>query len=200
MLTTPTLWRSMPRISLPPTLPGSGFDAERYCANTCTTLRTSWRRISIDAFLIARIGRPRPRSWHPSSPASRCPSGEDARKAHPPLEISLQLLLLHRARGVTIDGAALSLGAAAFDQLCDDRRQSVGLALDRPRQGVAAKRAEADLPHGRQLAGPERQAVVVHHDEHAITLDHRTRGGQVEGHHRQALSPDVLPHIELGPV
>src|SRR6185369_16438963 len=46
----------------------------------------------------------------------------------------------------------------------------------------------------------ELQTVVVHHDQHAVTLHHRTYGGVVERHDRNLFQVDVLPDIQLGPV
>jgi hypothetical protein len=42
--------------------------------------------------------------------------------------------------------------------------------------------------------------MVIDHDEGAVTLDHRTFGGEVERHDRDLLEVDVLPDVELGPV
>ena len=79
-------------------------------------------------------------------------------------------------------------------------RQRVGVALDRAGQRVAAERAEAHRFASRLLAGAQRHALVVDHDQRAVALDDRPLGGEVERHDRDVLEVDVLPDVELGPV
>ena len=69
-----------------------------------------------------------------------------------------------------------------------------------PRQRIAAERAEAHAQHLRLLAGFKRQALVVHHDQRAVALDHGALLGEIERHHGDFLGADVVPHVELGPV
>ena len=76
----------------------------------------------------------------------------------------------------------------------------VGGRLDGAAERVAAERAEAHDAHLRRLAGLERQALVVDHDQLAVALDDRPRRGEVERHDRDLLEVDVLPDVELGPV
>ena len=47
------------------------------------------------------------------------------------------------------------------------------VAFDRAGERIAAKRAEADAAHLRRLAGLERHALVVDHDQRAVALDDR---------------------------
>ena len=76
----------------------------------------------------------------------------------------------------------------------------VGVALDGAGERVAAERAEADALHLRLLAGLQRHAVVVDHDQRAVALDDGPVGGEVERDDRDVLEVDVLPDVELGPV
>src|SRR5690606_4338612 len=46
----------------------------------------------------------------------------------------------------------------------------------------------------------EAHALVVDHDEGALTPDDRPRGAEVQGHDGDVLEPDVEPDVELGPV
>ncbi len=82
----------------------------------------------------------------------------------------------------------------------DDRRQRVGVALDRPGKRVAAERAESHFPQHRLLARVQRHAIVVHHDQRTVALHHRALGREVQRHDRDVVQVDVLPDVELGPV
>src|SRR3546814_4166337 len=50
------------------------------------------------------------------------------------------------------------------------------------------------------LAGQEAEAVVIDHDQHAVPLDHRAFGGEIERHDGDVLGQNVVPHVELGPI
>src|SRR3954447_4531533 len=115
-------------------------------------------------------------------------------------EVPLALLLLHRPRLVVVDHPALPLGVPREEHLLDDLRQCRRAALDRPRERVAAQRAEPHPLHHRLLAGPQRHPLVVHHDERAVALDDRADVGEVERHDGNVLQVDVLPDVQFGPV
>ena len=116
------------------------------------------------------------------------------------LRSNLPVSLLHGAGSVEIDDPALPLRDPGPQQLADDRRQRRRLALDRAGERVAPQRAESHRAQTRALVGAERQAIVVHHDEAAVALDHRTLGREVQRHDRDVLQVDVLPDVDLGPV
>src|SRR5579859_91901 len=99
-----------------------------------------------------------------------------------------------------IDDASLPLRVPRREHLGDDGLDRVGIALDRAGQGIATERAEADLSHHRTLAVLQRQPLIVDHDERPVALDHGARSGEVQRHDRDALAPDVLPDVKLGPV
>src|SRR3954470_4861319 len=115
-------------------------------------------------------------------------------------EVPLSLLLLHRPRLVVVDHPALPLGVLREQHLLDDFRQRRRVALDRPRERVAAQRAEPHPLHHRLLAGPQPHPLVVHHDERAVALDDRADVGEVERHDGDTLQVDVLPDVQFGPV
>ncbi len=76
----------------------------------------------------------------------------------------------------------------------------VGGALDRAGQRIAAERAEAHAARLGLLAGLERHAVVVDHQQRPVAAHHGPLGGEVERHDRDMLALDVVPDVELGPV
>ena len=117
-----------------------------------------------------------------------------------PSEVALLLLLLHRAGRVGVDHPSLALAGLGAQELEHDRREVVGVALDRAGQRVAAEGPEPDLLDLDLLVGINRQPVVVDHHQHPVALDHGTLGREVERHDRDLLPVDVLPDIELGPV
>jgi hypothetical protein len=104
------------------------------------------------------------------------------------------------SRLIVVDHAALALAGGGQQHLLDDLLQRVGLGLDRAGQRVAAQGAEAHLLHHRHLAGLQRHALVVDHDQRAVALDHRPLGGEVQRHDGDVLAVDVLPDVQLGPV
>ena len=71
---------------------------------------------------------------------------------------------------------------------------------NRAGQRIAAERAKAHAHHPRRLAGRQRQAIVIDHDQHAVALDHRALLGEIERHDRDIFGPDVFPDVELGPI
>src|SRR3954452_18904575 len=95
-------------------------------------------------------------------------------------EVPLALLLLHRPRLVVVDHPALPLRVPRQQHLLDDLRQRRRVALYRPRERVAAERAETDPLHHRLLARLYPYPLVVHHDERPVTLDDRADVGEVE--------------------
>src|ERR1700716_2449359 len=99
-----------------------------------------------------------------------------------------------------IDHPALTLRGPAEEHLREDRWERVGFTLDAAGEGIAPEGPEAHLLQQRLLAGLQRHARIVYHDERAVALYHRARGGQVERYDRNLLQPDVLPDVELGPV
>src|SRR5664279_3245324 len=115
-------------------------------------------------------------------------------------EISLALFLLHRASLVVVDDAALPFRAGRTTHFRDDRVQRLGARLDRAGQRIATQRAETNLHHPRLLAGRERQAIIIDHDQRAVALHDRTLLGEIQGHNRNVLGPDVFPHVEFGPI
>src|SRR5512139_1239153 len=117
-----------------------------------------------------------------------------------PSEISLLLLLFHARRLVVVDRPALPFRGAGDEHFLDDFGERRGLALDRAGQRVAAQGAEAHRARDRNLAFPEREAIVVDHQDHAVALHGRARRGEVERHDRDVLRIDVLPDVEFGPV
>ena len=74
------------------------------------------------------------------------------------------------------------------------------LGFDRAGQRIAAQRPEPHQPVFDSLAGPQRHALVVAQDQHAVALDDRPLLGEIERHDRDVFLQDVLPDIELGPV
>src|SRR6202012_1540331 len=82
-------------------------------------------------------------------------------------EIALALLLLHRARFIVIDEPALSLGGGRGAHLGDDVGERVGIRANGAGQRIAAERPEAHALQTRRLAGFQRQAVVIDHDQRA---------------------------------
>src|SRR5690606_17653007 len=78
-------------------------------------------------------------------------------------EVALLLFLLHGPGTVVVDDATLTLGGGGQEHLLHDLEQRRSVALDRPRQRVAAERAEAHVLDHRLLTGVEAltHAVVV---------------------------------------
>ena len=69
-----------------------------------------------------------------------------------------------------------------------------------PVKRIAAERAEAHPARLGPLAGHERHALVIDHDERAVALDDRALLGEIERHDRDVLALDIFPDVELGPV
>jgi hypothetical protein len=86
----------------------------------------------------------------------------------------------------------------------------VGVPQHAPDQGRLAvidratgEHLEADgalLPRLRRLAGTQRHAIVIEHQQCAIAHDGRAHVGKVERHHVELLAGDVAPHVLLGPI
>src|SRR3984893_5668684 len=115
-------------------------------------------------------------------------------------EVPFLLLLLHRGRGIVIDDPALALRALRQQHFLDDLGKGRRLALHGSRQWITAERAEAHASHLGPLAGPQRHALVIDHDERSIAIHDRAPGRKVQGHDRNVFQVDVLPDIELRPV
>ncbi len=107
-------------------------------------------------------------------------------------EISLLLLLLHRGRLVVVDDPALAFRGRGDEHFLDDVEKRRGVAVDGAGQGIAAERAEADLAHLLLLAGHERQALVIDHDDLAVADDHRPLLGEVERHDLDAAADGCI--------
>src|SRR5690606_9646635 len=120
--------------------------------------------------------------------------------SRPRLEVPLTFLFFHRSRLIVVDHAALTLGSTGQQHFLDDFRQGGGGGFHRAGQRVAAQGPEAHHLHFRYFAGVQRHALVVDHDQRAVTLDHRAFGGEVQGYDRDAFQIDVLPDVQLGPV
>src|SRR3546814_3103257 len=60
--------------------------------------------------------------------------------------------------------------------------------------------AETPRAYGRRLAGQQREAIVVDHQQQPIAHHRRPRRGEIERHDRDIFARDVLPDVELGPV
>src|SRR3546814_2111097 len=60
--------------------------------------------------------------------------------------------------------------------------------------------AETPRAYGRRLAGQQREAIVVDHQQQPIAHHRRPRRGDIERHDRDIFARDVLPDVELGPV
>src|SRR5690606_16348563 len=96
-------------------------------------------------------------------------------------EVPLLLLLLHpRAAGVLVDRPALPLARGGEKRLLDHLAERSGLALDRTGQRVTAERAEADRTNDRLFARRQREALVIDHHQHPVTLHRGPRGCEVE--------------------
>src|ERR1700722_10697113 len=115
-------------------------------------------------------------------------------------EVPLALLLFHRGGFVRIDQASLPFGSGGLAHLGNDVAERNGFRLDRARQRIATKRAEAHAPHCRLLARHERQAIVVDHDERARALNDGAKLGEIERHNRNVFRLHVFPNVEFGPV
>src|SRR6185503_4433862 len=76
----------------------------------------------------------------------------------PTSEIPLLLLLLHGARLVMVDEAALALGHLRRQRLGHHAVEIGGVGQGSRGQRPAAERAEADAARLRRLAGPQRHA------------------------------------------
>ena len=74
------------------------------------------------------------------------------------------------------------------------------MALDRTGQRIAAEGAKADPSCLDVFAGTKCHTVVIAHDEGAVALDHRARGGEVKRHDGNVFLGDVVPDVSLGPV
>src|SRR5690606_17709304 len=82
----------------------------------------------------------------------------------------------------------------------DDFGQGRRPALDRPSERIAAEGAEAHRTFDRCLAGKQREAIVVDHEQEAVALHRRARRGEVERDDRDIFARDILPDVEFGPV
>ena len=99
-----------------------------------------------------------------------------------------------------VDQPALALrriGAAHFG---DDAIQRFGIRADGAGERIAAKRAEADALQPRRLAGPQRQALVIDHDQRAVAINDRALFGEIKRHDRNQFRRRIIPDIALGPI
>ncbi len=99
-----------------------------------------------------------------------------------------------------VDPSPLAFRAVRRQRLGKDRLHGAGLALDPGGQRIAAQRAEADAADRRVLAGTKAHSLVVHEDESALALHHRSLLGEVERDDRDVFGGDVAPYVALGPV
>src|SRR5690349_180531 len=116
------------------------------------------------------------------------------------LEITFLLFLFHRRRAVVVDHAALTFGAGGEQHLLNDLRQRRRFTLDGAGERIAAERTKAHRLHFRTFAILQRHALVVHHDQRAVTTHDRAWRGEVQRHNGNLFEVDVLPDIQLSPV
>ena len=99
-----------------------------------------------------------------------------------------------------IDAAATALGEMALKCLAYDLGDRCRGALDSAGKRVAAERAEPNRPGLWALAVLDRQAVIVDHDQHAVSLNDRPGGSEIERDDGDAFLVNVEPDIKLGPI
>ena len=110
------------------------------------------------------------------------------------------LLLFHRTAGVVIDHATLTLGTRGEQHLLNDAGKRVGFTFDSAGERIATQGAESDAAHRWFLAGIQRHAIVINHDECTIALDYGPLGRVIQRNNRNLFAMDVLPNVEFGPV
>src|ERR1700704_4825324 len=99
-----------------------------------------------------------------------------------------------------IDETALTLGRARTERFGDDALDVVRLRGYRSCQRPTAQRAETHAFHFRNLAGEQRQPVVVDDEKLAVAHDGGTAGGKVQRYDLEFLAQDIAPHVALSPV
>ena len=81
-----------------------------------------------------------------------------------------------------------------------DLRQCSSGALKRTRKRIAAQGTKADDALLGPLARAQRHALIIDHDQRAVTLHDRTRRGKIQRYDRNIFEIDIVPDIEFGPV
>ena len=89
---------------------------------------------------------------------------------------------------------------AALAHLAKHSVQCVRLALHRRGQRVAAQGAEPDAAHLRHLAGLQRQAIIIGHDQRPLAHHDRTVGREIQRRNGQAFALDVIPGVDFRPI
>src|SRR3546814_8356837 len=60
--------------------------------------------------------------------------------------------------------------------------------------------AEPDRAFHGDLAGAQREPIVVDHQQQPVALHRRARRGKIERHDGDVFARDILPDVEFGPV
>ena len=107
---------------------------------------------------------------------------------------------VHGAGLVVIDQPALPLGHLRRQRLGHHAVEVNGIGFNGSSERPATKRAEADAAWLGRLAGTQRHAIVVEHQQCAVAHDGRAHGSEIERHHVELLAGDVTPHVLLGPI
>src|SRR6266550_147155 len=156
-----------------------------------TMFRVYWMCPGVSAMMKRRFGVAKKR--YATSMVMPC-----SRSA--PLEVALALAVFH---GRLADPIVAARRAALRDpdrtDLGHDLLEGVRVRLDRRGQVRVADRPVADLPALRLLAVLLRRELVDH-VQHPVAGGHLALGGEVQVGDLDALSGDVGPDVELGPV
>src|SRR6266702_2259112 len=115
-------------------------------------------------------------------------------------EVSLLLAPLHRGLGsLVVHARRAALGNGGARRLDDDLGRRRGRRFDRAGAADVAHGAKPhrELFHRLVLA---RRSDAGHRHQQPVPPYHRSAVGVVERRHGEPLAPDVLPHVELGPV
>ena len=112
------------------------------------------------------------------------------------LEVSAPLFLFHSGTTlILIDDSTLPFAGGRQQHFLDDLGQRGRLALDGTGQGVTTQRPK---PHHFRFfffTSQQRHAVIVTHQQDAVTVDHASRSRSVQGNDRNIFEVDVLPNI-----
>ena len=99
-----------------------------------------------------------------------------------------------------VDQPSLPFRRRRIAHFGDNVVERFGIGADRAGERIAAERAEANLFHARCFAGTQRQAVVIHHDQRSVALDHRPLLGEIKRHDRDRFRRGIIPHVALRPI
>src|SRR5690606_5764824 len=117
-----------------------------------------------------------------------------------PSEVALPLAVLHRGlRGAVVGSGGAALGDPGGRDLLDDLLDRAGRGLDGAGAGHVAHGAVAHHRLEQRLVLAALDHVGVG-QEHAVAFEDLARVGEVDRRDLDALTPDVVPHVELGPV